>query len=122
LLAAQKAGTGGVDGVFAPNESTTFGMLLALRKAGLAKKVHLVGFDASDKLIDGLTQGDIDALVVQDPFRIGELAVKTMADVLAGKPVDKRIDTGAKLVTKANMAQPDMAALLHPDLKKWLNE
>jgi ribose transport system substrate-binding protein len=122
LLAAQKAASGGVAGVFAPNESTTFGMLLALRKAGLAGKVHLVGFDASSKLVDALATGDIDALVVQDPFRIGELAVKTMAQVLRGEAVEKRIDTGAKLVTKANLAQPEIAALLHPDLKKWLGE
>jgi ribose transport system substrate-binding protein len=122
LLAAQKAASGAVNGVFAPNESTTFGMLLALRKAGLNGKIKFVGFDASDKLLEALGAGDIDALVVQDPFRIGELAVKTMADVLAGKPVDKRIDTGAKLVTKASLTDPAVQALLHPDLKKWLGE
>jgi ribose transport system substrate-binding protein len=122
LLAAQKASSGGVNGVFAPNESTTFGMLLALRKAGLAGKIKLVGFDASDKLVDALKSGDIDALVVQDPFRIGELAVKTMADILAGKTVEKRIDTGAKLVTKASLDDPAIQALLKPDLKKWLGE
>jgi ribose transport system substrate-binding protein len=122
LLAAQKAGTGGVSGVFAPNESTTFGMLLALRKAGLGGKVHLVGFDASDKLTQALALGDIDALVVQDPFRIGDLAVTTMGKVLRGQPVERRIDTGAKLVTKASLADPAIQALLHPDLKKWLGE
>jgi ribose transport system substrate-binding protein len=122
LLAAQKAAAGGVSGVFAPNESTTFGMLLALRKAGLAGKVHLIGFDASAKLTEALGGGDIDALVVQDPFRIGELAVKTMAQVLRGEAVEKRIDTGATLVTKAKLGDPAIQALLHPDLKKWLGE
>jgi ribose transport system substrate-binding protein len=122
LLIAQKASAGNVQGVFAPNESTTFGMLLALRKAGLAGKVHLVGFDASSKLVDALTAGDIDALVVQNPFTIGETAVKTMAQVLRGETVPRRIDTGATLVTKANMADPTVAALLHPDLAKWLHE
>jgi ribose transport system substrate-binding protein len=122
LLAAQKAASGGVNGVFAPNESTTFGMLLALRKAGLAGKIRLVGFDASDKLTEALAAGDIDALVVQDPFRIGELAVKTMAQVLRGETVPKRIDTGATLVKKASLADPAIKALLHPDLKKWLGE
>jgi ribose transport system substrate-binding protein len=122
LLAAQKAGSGGVSGVFAPNESTTFGMLLALRKAGLAGKIHLVGFDASDKLSQALGAGDIDALVVQDPFRIGELSVKTMSQILRGETVQKRIDTGAKLVTKATLNDPAIQTLLHPDLKKWLGE
>jgi ribose transport system substrate-binding protein len=122
LLAAQKANAGGVSGVFAPNESTTFGMLLALRKAGLAGKIHLVGFDASTKLTEALASGDIDALVVQDPFRIGELSITTMAQILRGQTVAKRIDTGAKLVTKAGLADPAIQTLLHPDLKKWLGE
>ena len=122
LLAAQKAGSGGMQGVFAPNESTTFGMLLALRKAGLNGKVRLVGFDASAKLVEALDAGDVDALVVQDPMRIGELAVKTIADLLQNKPIEKRIDTGASVVTKANESDAKIAALLHPDLKTWLGE
>jgi ribose transport system substrate-binding protein len=118
LLSAQK----GIAGVFTPNESTTFGMLLALRKTGLAKKVHLVGFDSSEKLVAGLKEGDIDGLVLQDPFKIGYLATKTMAAVLRGDKVDKRVDTGAKLVTKDNMESAEMKALLSPDLKTWLGE
>ncbi len=122
LLAAQKAESGGVQGVFAPNESTTFGMLLALKKANLAGKVHFVGFDASDKLVKALREGTIDALVIQNPFNIGYLAVRTMTDHLRGKPVDKRIDTGARVATKANVDTPEIQELIQPDLKKWLGE
>lgn len=122
LLIAQKAGTGSVGAIFTPNESTTFGMLLALRKSGLAKKMKFVGFDASEKLVGALEEGDIDGLVVQNPFNMGYLAVKTMADHLRGKKVDKRIDTGARLVEKSNLADPAVKELLRPDLKKWLGE
>jgi ribose transport system substrate-binding protein len=122
LLLAQKAASGGVSGVFAPNESTTFGMLLALRKTGLAGKVHFVGFDASDKLVAGLRSGEIDALVVQRPFEMGYLAVKTMVANLRGQPVDKRVDTGSKLVTKENLDTPEIQAIVKPDLKTWLGE
>src|ERR1700722_6567316 len=100
LLSAQKAESGGVQGVFAPNELTTFGMLLALRKASLAGKVHFVGFDASEKLVKGLRDGALDALVVQNPFNIGYVAVKTMTEHLRGQPVEKRIDTGARVANK----------------------
>lgn len=116
LLSAQNAATGGVNGVFAPNESTTFGMLLALQKAGLAGKLKFLGFDASEKLLDGLKKGELDGLVVQDPFKIGYLAVKTMAAHLRKEPVDKRVDTGAKLVTKQNLDTPEIHALLHPPI------
>ena len=98
-----QADAGGVQGVFAPNESTTFGMLLALRKAGLAGKVHLVGFDASDKLVQGLRSGEIDALVVQRPFDMGYLSIKTLVAHVRGQAVERRIDTGSSLVTKENV-------------------
>lgn len=122
LLLAQKAASGAVNGIFTPNESTTFGMLLAIRKAGLAKKMKFVGFDASEKLIGALKEGDIDGLVVQNPFNMGYLAVKTMADHLRKKPVEKRIDTGARLVTKDNLEDPAVKEVIQPDLKKWLGE
>ncbi len=122
LLIAHKAQTGAIDGVFTPNESTTFGMLQALKKSGVNKKVKLIGFDSSDKLVAALRDGDIEGLVVQDPFNMGYLAVKTMADHLRGKPVDKRIDTGAKYVDKSNLDDPKIKELLSPDLKKWLGE
>jgi ribose transport system substrate-binding protein len=122
LLLAQKAAAGNVQGVFTPNESTTFGMLLALRKSNLAKKTRFVGFDASEKLVSALKEGDVDGLVVQNPFNMGYLAVKTMTEHLRKKPVDKRIDTGARLVTKDNLEEPAVKEVIAPDLKKWLGE
>ncbi len=122
LLLAQKADTGAVNGIFTPNESTTFGMLLALQKSKMTKKMKFVGFDASEKLIGALKEGDVDGLVVQNPFNMGYLAVKTMADHLRGKKVEKRIDTGAQLVTKENLEDPKVKEVIQPDLKKWLGE
>lgn len=122
LLVSLKAAEGGVTGVFCPNESTTFGMLLALEKASLAGKIKFLGFDASDKLVTALEAGKIDGLVVQNPFRMGELALQTMVKHLRGEKVERRIDTGARVVDKANMGQPEMKELLKPDLDKWLKE
>lgn len=122
LLAASKAAEGGVTGVFCPNESTTFGMLLALRKAGLAGKIKLVGFDASDKLIQGLREGHIEGLVVQNPLRMGELAVRALVGHLRGQKQEARTDTGSRVVTKADLDAPEVKELLAPDLKKWLGE
>jgi ribose transport system substrate-binding protein len=120
LLLAQNAGKGQVQGVFCPNESTTFGMLLALEKAGLAGKLRFVGFDSSAKLVEGVRSGKLDGLVLQNPFNMGYLAVKTLVSHLKREPVEKRIDTGASLIEKANMDQPDMKALLSPPLAEWL--
>jgi ribose transport system substrate-binding protein len=116
LLATHK----NVQGIFCPNESTTFGMLRALEAAGLAGKVHFVGFDASDKLISALKASQLDGLVVQNPFAMGEKAVSTLVANSKGEPVQKRIDTGATMVTRENMQSPAVSALLSPELAKYL--
>ena len=99
-------------GVFCSNESATNGMLLALEQLDLAGKLSFVGFDASPPLVAGLKAGKIDALVVQDPVRMGALAVTTLAASMKGEPVAARIDTGARVATTANMGEPEIARLL----------
>ena len=122
LLSGFKKTGGGldVDGIFAPNESTALAMLRVLQDNGWAGKVKFVGFDASDTLVKGLADGHIDGLVLQDPVNMGYLGVKTIVAHLKGSPVEKRIDTGVRLVTREHMDEPDAKALLHPDLSKWL--
>jgi ribose transport system substrate-binding protein len=124
LLTSHKGPDGAltVQGIFCPNESTAFGMLRALEDDGFAGKVRFVGFDSSPKLVDAIAKGHMDATVVQDPIRMGYLGVKAMVDHLAGKPVDKRIDTGATLITRETMSSPAAQALLNPDFKRWLKE
>ena len=99
-------------GVFASNESATNGMLLALEQLGLAGQLRFVGFDASPPLVAGLAAGKLDALVVQDPVRMGELAVTTLAAAMRGERVEPRIDTGARLATRETMNDPEIARLL----------
>ena len=120
LLSTYKKPDGslGIDGIFTPNESSSFAMLRVLQDNGWAGKVKFVGFDASPNLVKGLRDGGIDGLVVQDPVNMGYVAVKTMVAHLKGQPVEKRIDTGVHVATKANMDTPEMKALLEPDLNK----
>lgn len=122
LLSRFKRPDGSLDlaGIFCPNESTTLAMLRVLEDNGWAGKVKFVGFDASDTLVKGLSDGHIDALVLQDPVKMGYLGVKTIVAHIGGQPVDARIDTGVQLVTKARMNEPAVAELLKPDLSKWL--
>ncbi len=109
-----------VDGIFAPNESVTHGMMRVLEDNAWAGKVKFIGFDASDTLVKGLTNGHIDGLVVQDPVKMGYLGVKTIVAHLRGQTVEKRIDTGVQLVTRDKMNDPAVKELLHPDLSRWL--
>lgn len=93
------------DGIFCPNETTTQGMVLALRQTGLAGKKKFVGFDNSDFLSQSLQRGHVNALVVQNPHRMGYLGVVSAVKTLKGEKVDVRIDTGCELVTKETLAK-----------------
>ena len=120
LLTQYKAndGTLGVDGVFAPNESSAFAVMRVLQDNGWDKRVKFIGFDASEGLLAGLRGGAIEALIVQDPVRMGYLSIVTMVKHLRGEKVDSRIDTGVHLVTRDILDRPDIKQLVQPDLKK----
>lgn len=104
-----------VDGIFCPNESSTFGTLRALQEAGKAGNIVFVGFDSSPKLVQGLKDGQIQGLILQDPVKMGYLGVRQMVFYLRGQPIEKRIDTGVYMVTRENMDDPKMRVLLLPD-------
>ena len=106
-----------IDGIFTPNESVSFAMLRVLQDNGWAGKVKFVGFDASPNLVKGLRDGGLDAIVVQDPVRMGYTAVETMVKHLKGQPVEKWIDTGVQVATKDNMDTPQMKSLIEPKLQ-----
>ncbi|HYO25941.1 MAG TPA: substrate-binding domain-containing protein [Lacipirellulaceae bacterium] len=102
------------DGIFASNQTASEGLLMALRKMNLAGKVKFVGFDTSTLLVEGLAKGEIDALVVQDPVDMGYQSVKLMVEHLKNpeaKP-EAVVNTGVHLITRENMNEPEMAALL----------
>jgi len=90
-------------GIFASNQPTaegTYNALKALREKGVEITAKVVGFDDSTLLSQGLQNGVIDALVVQDPEKMGYLGVKSLVDHLAGRPVEAYTDTGVTVKTK----------------------
>ena len=104
----------------APSYSAVRAMLRVLEDNGWAGQVRFVGFDASDALVKGLGDAHIDGLVLQDPVNMGYLGVMTMMAHIHGQPVERRVDTGVRLVTREQMNDADAKALLHPDLSQWL--
>ena len=100
------------DGICCPNESTTQGMLLALRQTGLAGSKTFVGFDTSSFLLAALAKGEIQGLVAQNPTRMGYLGVTTAVKHLRGEKVEAAVDTGCVLVTKENRHTPEVEAVV----------
>ena len=109
-----------LQGIFTSNESATVGMLLALQDMRKAGKVHFVGFDASQILIDAMRAHQLDGLAVQNPMRMGYLGVKTMVAFLRKQPVEKKVDTGVTLVTPENLDLPATKDLIAPPIDKYL--
>ncbi len=107
-------------GLFASSEPSSIGAAQALKSRGLAGKIKLVAFDSTESLIDALKAGVIQALVVQDPFKMGFEAVRSLCDKLDGKTPPKQVDLNARVVTATDLDKPEVHALLFPDLKKYL--
>jgi ribose transport system substrate-binding protein len=109
------------DGIFAVNESSTTGLLNALLSLGLNHKIHVVGFDSSARLQEAVRAGDIDALIVQDPYRMAYLGVRTMVWRLEGYDVSaggKYLSTGERVLTRENIDRPAMRALFDKDFQE----
>ena len=100
------------DGIFCPNESSTQGMLNVLKANGLAGQKKFVGFDTAPSLLTALEAGHIDALVAQNPTKMGYEAVKAMYAHIKGEKAPPTVDTGCALVTKANLDTPEIRELL----------
>jgi ribose transport system substrate-binding protein len=104
-------------GMFCSSEPSAVGGALAVKARELSGKFKLVTFDSSADLVEDLKAGTISAMVVQDPFRMGYEAVKSVVDKIAGKPVAKRVDLSARLVTADDLTKPDVIRLLTPEKK-----
>jgi len=112
ILAAHPA----LAGIFASSEACSIGAIRAIRARGLSGRVKLITFDVSDIHVEALRDGTADVMLVQDAYRIGYQAVKSLAMKLAGQSPSRRLDIPARVVTKASLNLPDVQALLKPAL------
>ncbi|MDW5315788.1 ABC transporter substrate-binding protein [Rhizobium sp. PL01] len=103
-------------GVFASNLIMAQGVGQAIAENKLGDKIKVIGFDSDEKTVGFLKEGVLAGLVVQDPYRMGYDGIKTALAASKKEKVEANVDTGANLVTKANMADPKIDALLNPKI------
>lgn len=102
-----------IDGIFAVNESTTDGVLRALRNTNKAGTVKLVGFDSSDFLVDGLKSGDVSGLIIQNPRQMGYLSIKVAVNAVQKKEMSlQTFFTDTALMTKENYQASEIRKLM----------
>lgn len=104
-------------GIVALNEPSTVGAARAIQEAGAAGRVKLIGFDSSMSEIDYLEREVLQATVVQKPFNMGYLAIKTAIRAALGQKVEPQISTGSVVITKKNMFSSENQKLLFPFLE-----
>ncbi len=91
------------------NEPTSVGAAAAVSALGLSESVFLVGFDSNVVTVDGLQEGSVDALVVQNPYAMGYLGVESAYKLLAGQgdSLEKTVDTSTQVVDRENIFTMD---------------
>jgi ribose transport system substrate-binding protein len=100
-----------VQGLFACNVDMSVGALRALQEAK-RKDIKMVAFDPDKSLLDGLRSGEVSAIIVQDPYRMGYEGVKAVALYNKGQSSPRLIDTGLEVVTSENLTDPKIMRLL----------
>ena len=103
-----------VQGIVALNELVTLGAARAIEDTQSQNRIAMVGFDNAPEELAYLERGILDATVVQRPYNMGYMAVKTAVRALKGKEVESWIDTGSVLITATNMFERDYQELLFP--------
>lgn len=96
---------GHVDGIFAVNHPSSVGAYKALQTSGHAKEIKYVGFDSDPVLLDGIERGEVEALIVQNPFEIGYQGVILAMRALDGEALEKNNNVPSMVVDAANLEE-----------------
>lgn len=90
------------------NEWTSLGVGYAVKEMNLGEKTKVIAFDSNAVSVGMLETGEVDALIVQNPYAMGYLGVEKAYRLLSGQPAGKRkIETASILVTRDNMYEDE---------------
>jgi len=96
-------------GIFATNLFAAEGSATGIKQAGKSGKVSIIGFDAGPDQISALKAGTVQALVAQQPGKIGTDGLDQAVAALDGGKVTPKIQTGFSIITKDNVASTTAA-------------
>jgi len=91
-------------GIFAANTISAEGVATGIRNASATGKIKTVGFDAEPQSVQDLNNDVVQALIAQQPARIGADGIDQAVNALSGKPVQSQIGTDLVAITKENMS------------------
>lgn len=86
------------------NEWTSLGVGYAVRELELQDSIQVIAFDSNVVSVEMLESGEVDALIVQNPYAMGYLGVENANALLNNQQLkEKEVETSSILVTKDNM-------------------
>lgn len=100
-------------GFFGANEGSIKGVLNALKETGKEGQIVAIGYDSGQQQIDAINAGTEAGAITQNPVGIGAKCVSAAMDAIAGKSMDKVIDTGYYWYDKTNITAPEIVAVLY---------
>jgi ribose transport system substrate-binding protein len=100
-------------GFFGANEGSIKGVLNALKETGNPGKIVAIGYDSGEQQITAITDGTEAGAITQNPIGIGAKCVSAAMDAIAGKSMEKIIDTGYYWYDKTNIDAPEIQAVLY---------
>ena len=106
-----------LNGIFAANEPGVIGAAEAVSRAGKAGKITIIGWDAAPDELTAVQNGEISALVVQNPFKMGYDGVNAVVKMIRQGASIKSEDTGVTFVTPQNLHDANIQAVLNPSCK-----
>lgn len=105
------------------NEWTSLGVGYAIKEMELKDAVRVIAFDSNVVSVGMLETGEVDALIVQNPYAMGYLGVETAYNIINGRPIQsERINTETTLVTRKNMYDEECQRILFAFEKSNKNE
>lgn len=102
--------------VFGPNNGSTVGFVTGLKESGRTDIV-MVGFDFSTEIEQMIREGQFEvSTILQKQYLMGYEGVKTAFELSKGNaPAEKLIDTGTMVITKENIDNEDVQAIINPN-------
>ena len=97
------------------NEWTSLGVGYAVQELDMADETRVVAFDSNVISVGMLETGEVDALIVQNPYAMGYLGVEYAWMLVNGEKVkETHIDTTTTLITRENMYDSENQKVLFP--------
>jgi ribose transport system substrate-binding protein len=100
-------------GVYTVETNNTEGAITGVREAHKTGKIHVVGYDTSDPIVEALHKGTLDADIVQYPFGEGQKGIETLVSSLKGKGVPRNQTAPFVVATPKNVDTPKVQKYIY---------